>query len=454
VDGEEGDVSMNNSMDAQDPLDSEAESQVSEPPPVPRGKVLRRIAHDHDVSSDDDDEDDAMNHNDDNHDPEAEDENHDEDEDDVLQVASVVAEGEEDIVSEAETSIVVDEEETSIATPFKDNDTFDKDVAVAEVVMDGNDSDDASEVAAVIAEVVPKKIRKKPGPKPKNKDGKKKETSSSKKKKSSGDGKKRGKGGTSGSDVGKGLTHGAAVSREKLEAAKKARDVLLSSLKETPFRVSDSHVIQNFGRIIVENDESAETLFSNSTALYPIGFSCDRYEFSPVHGRILKLRCEILDGGRIEVEKRSSLGDSTSGTSEKYKGPYFRITWGQGIDELDDGKPFPFDLYTASAPIGNDVDTVAVPMGLDVPIIPEAGMRVKVRFEDGLWSRGMIKKVMKKNEEQETKEKKKGGKSISKNRDKDVFVLSIVYDDGMKEEIAFPDPDVMLISPGMFVLDL
>jgi hypothetical protein len=223
----------------------------------------------------------------------------------------------------------------------------------------------------------------------------------------------------------------------------------LSSLKETPFKVSDSHVIQNFGRIMVENDESAKTLFSNSTALFPVGFSCDRYEFSPLHGRILKLRCEILDGGKIE----RAFEESTSETSEKYKGPYFRITWGQGIDELDDGKPFPFDLYTASAPIGNDVDTVAVPMGLDVPIIPEAGMRVKVRFQESLWSRGVIKKVIKKNGEQEPpKEKKRGGKGISKTRNKDLFLLSIIYDDGMKEDIAFPDPDVMLISPGMFII--
>lgn len=441
---DEADVSMNASLESQDPPDSnaesESESQVSQvasvPVPRPRGKVLRKIPVD-DIASDNDDDDDEN------------DKSMDDNDEDALQVASIV--GDEEEISDIETSIVEEEEETSIASPIKDVDACDKDVAVAEVVMEEHDSD-ASEVAAVVAEVVPKKVRKKPGPKPKNKDGTKKDTSTSKKRKMGTDEKKHGKKTSSGMNVVKELSVGSTLSREKLEAACKARDVLLSSLKETPFKVSESHVIHNFGRIIVENNPTTEPLFSNPTALYPVGFSCDRYEFSPVHGRIIKLRCEILDGRQIKIDEKADVAQNATELGKKYEGPYFRITWGQGIDELEDGKPFPFDLYTSSAAIGNDVDTVAVPMGLDVPIIPETGMRVKVRFEDGLWCRGTIKKATKKTQIQESKDKKVG-KNVSKNKNKDNFTISIAYDDGMKEDICFPDPDVMLIAPGSEGID-
>ena len=358
----------------------------------PRGKVLRLPSK----NNDDDDED-----------------------DEDVQVAAVIA-GDDD------TSVV----ETSIAEPIPDNEkrSEDNDIAIAQVVADGIESD-----TPVVAEVVPKKVRKKPGPKPK-----KKEKNGTKDKTS---GKKRKKKGSK-------ILGSLVITRDKLEAAQKARDILLSSMKHTPLKVSDSHVIQNIGRVVVENDESKEPVFSNPTSLFPIGFCCDRYEFSPVHGRIIKLRCEILDGREIEknlVSEKKKEEGSASKKKRTYKGPLFRITWGQGVDNLTDGKPFPFDLYSSSAPMGGEVDTVAVPMGLDVSVVPEAGMRVKVRFEKEKWYRGTIKKVVKKDPAAEAKEKKKGTRS--KKNKKLHYLINIKYDDGMKEEIAYPDPDVVLIAP-------
>ena len=400
----------------------------------PRGKVLR-------IPTRDDDGDDGDGDGDDSDDD-------DSDEEDAPQVA-VVADEEDlsiaDSMAEEETSIREDEESdeevvavSAIKSKNGSGGDEEEDVAVAAVVVDGNDSD-ASEVAAV-AEVVPKKVRKKPGPKPKDKG-----TPRSGDKRKSGGGTPRRKRSASDSDV---SVNASTISREKLEAAQQARDILLASMQQTPFQISDSHVVRNFGRIKIE-DESSEPLFSNATSLFPVGFSCDRHEFSPVHGRVIKLRCEILDSRVLQVPSDES-GEEDKKSAAKTDGPIFRITWGQGIDELDDGKPFPFDLYSASAPLSNGVDTVAVPVGLDtVSIKPEKEMRVKVRFDDDIWYRGTIIGVCKKAPTPEAKEKKKRGtRSASKTTNTNQFIVSIEYDDGMKEEVVYPDPDVILVAPG------
>jgi len=411
----------NDETDNDDNDDDDDNSQIQVVMERPRGKVLRLPTRDDDSSGDDDDD------------------------DDDIQVAAVVGDdnGENEDFSIAETSYA-EEASMSFATPMKDNDGDDKEVAVAEVVMDGNESEN-SEAAPVVAEVV-KKVRKKPGPKPKNRDGTKK---GSDKRKGSGD--KRRKRPESGSK-GEGHARESTISRDKLEAAQKARDILLTSIKGTPFHITDSHIIQNFGRVVVEKDSSKEPVFSNATSLFPVGFCCDRYEFSPVHGREIKLRCEILDKkeliANIKEEEPKANGDEKKSKSKSKKGPLFRITWGQGVDELQDGKPFPFDLYSASSPLGGEVDTVAVPMGLDVAVVPEPGMRVKVKFDDDVWYHGTIKKVSKKEASKKVEEKKKGTRSASKKGKKSHHAISIIYDDGMKEEIAFPDPDVMLVAPG------
>ncbi len=316
-----------------------------------------------------------------------------------------------------------------------------EEVAIAAaVVVDGNASDASGEVVAV-AEVVPKKVRKKPGPKK----GWKKKLAAEKAAKSvlnegrKGNGSKHFKKSGGGSDSDADDIRTASVSRDRLEAAQAARDVFINSVPHTPFKFSESHTVRNFGRIKIEGD-SSDPLFSNATSLFPVGYSGDRYEFSPVHGRIIKMRCDILDGNKIKTSKATD-------NDKIGKGPIFRIAWGMGIDELDDGRPFPFDLYSAAAPLGNEVDTVAVPLGLDsMNIVPQADMRVKVLFENDTWYRGTISKVALKKEESTTGRKKPGPKP--KKSKKGAFVVSILYDDGMKEDVNYPDPDVVLVAPG------
>lgn len=85
------------------------------------------------------------------------------------------------------------------------------------------------------------------------------------------------------------------------------------------------------------------------------------------------------------------------------------------------------------------INSVAVPMGPDVVLVPEPGMRVKVRFDGNVWYHGTIKKAYK--------------KKPSKDSDESHHVINIIYDDGTKEEeVAFPDPDIMLVAPGKIFL--
>lgn len=208
-----------------------------------------------------------------------------------------------------------------------------------------------------------------------------------------------------------------------LDAASAAREMLLQTVPSLPIRINESFVVRSFGQLNVQSADK----FSTSSALYPVGFCCDRYEFSPVHGRVLKFRCGILDG------KRSSL---------EYDGPVFRVMWGQGVDEDVDKVDYPYDPYTNSAPIASpeNGDVVAVPAsvgGNHEIALPTAGMRVKVRFEKDQYYYGTIQSV----EEDEGEKKKKKRRSAE---------ISIAYDDGFTEEAVFPDPDIMLVMPGMY----
>lgn len=289
----------------------------------------------------------------------------------------------------------------------------------------------SSQDTPIVAAVVTKKTRKKPTSSTKKKTVSPKKSKSSKK-------KSPGRQKISDSDL---SSHTNAISRERLEAAQQARNFLISTVGQIPFTASDSHIVQNFGRIKVEDSESP--LFSTPTSLFPVGFICDRYEFSPVHGRVIKMRCEILDGNNFEENAKAIHG------LQNYKGPIFRISWGEGIDELRDGKPFPFDVYSSCSPLMNGVDTIAVPLGFRSNIIkPEKDMRVLVRFDNDSFYRGTIRKVISVDQKREEDDSAK--KRSSKKKQQQTYKITIKYDDGLIEETLFPDPDISLVSPGKF----
>jgi hypothetical protein len=257
------------------------------------------------------------------------------------------------------------------------------------------------------------------------------------------------------------------VAAEKAAAAREARTALQEAVANLPHAVTDLYCIRSFGRIKPEyNASPIDALYSSPHSIYPVGFSCDRFEFSPVHGRVIKMRCDILDGSslreyreeqakkdgptkvKIEDGHEPALVDEKVMSSEKENvedlgdGPVFRVTWGEGVDEDKVLEPScPFDPYIASAHLGWDVDAIAVPLSSNKgnkPLgFPEVGMRVSVRFDKCKMYGGSITNV-------------KPMEKQAKNSKKAICNITIQYDDGVTEVAAFPDPDIVVAYQGEF----
>lgn len=224
-----------------------------------------------------------------------------------------------------------------------------------------------------------------------------------------------------------GSSKAKSIDPKRMKMAATARELLYETVPRLPFPLNDQYVIRNFGRLKIERG-GKNSKYCNSTALYPVGFSCDRYEFSPVHGRVLKLRCSILDGSNTGKD-----------------GPVFRIMWGQGVDEDVDLVEYPYDLFSNSAPIGigGIEDSMAVPANEHYQpshsmehVLPTQGMRVKVRFRKDEEHHGTITSAI-------PEENKDGGKRKQRN-----VKITVRYDDGSTEDAIFPDPDISLVMPG------
>lgn len=253
------------------------------------------------------------------------------------------------------------------------------------------------------------------------------------------------------------------VSAEKAEAAQSARNKLQEAVTRLPHKFSDSHTIRSFGRINPEyNVSPLDALYSSPHAIYPMGFSCDRFEFSPVHGRVIKMRCDILDGSSLREQREQMQKDEAKLKSDESgepmlvdekmpgeqdienlgDGPVFRVTWGEGVEQDKILEPScPFDPYVASAHLGGGVDAIAVPLSSkkgklkgNTMGLPEVGMRVSVRFDKSKMYGGAITKV-------KPSEKKTKNKMV-------VCSITIQYDDGVTEVSDFPDPDIVVAHQG------
>ena len=251
---------------------------------------------------------------------------------------------------------------------------------------------------------------------------------------------------------------------KKVVAARDARSWLRESVSSLPLSMGDIQVL-SFGQICIRSLPSststpipqaallAKNPFHTATSLYPVGFSCDRYELSPVHGRILKMRCTILDGRSIKANQKFG---GFPVQNDLPDGPVFRITWGRGIDEDTPGSTpstanrniekveYSFDPFAQSKPIVSTGSTKNDTLIMDAvkstkrsSIIPKVGMRVKVFCEKDVYFPGTIATV------NESKPVVTNGKKKRKR-----YLVMIHYDDGIKEEMTFPDPDIELLSPG------
>jgi hypothetical protein len=223
------------------------------------------------------------------------------------------------------------------------------------------------------------------------------------------------------------------ISRDRQEAASEARRMLVDTVPRLPVSVAETHVVRSFGRIYVESSatEEKESRYSSANALYPIGFSCDRYEFSPIHGRVLKMRCTIFEGNDLKKKQRRH-----GFTSDYPDGPVFRVMWGQGVDDDAEIVDYPFDAYSSSAPISTDTNLeVAVPFdgkSRNADMEPEEGMRVRVRHDNDVWYTGTIVAV---------------GDFIEVIQNVTTYEITINYDDGAVEDTYFPDPDISICPP-------
>jgi hypothetical protein len=249
---------------------------------------------------------------------------------------------------------------------------------------------------------------------------------------------------------------------QRVEAAMDARAMLQETAPMLPVPVGET-LVRSFGRLYLQSLPSAAaqpppppassagspgskkkkdpvqvlSKFNTTSALYPIGFSCDRYEFSPVHGRTIKMRCSILDGRSVKAKQKEE-GYAVQTTLPD--GPVFRIMWGRGVDEETEIE-LPFDPSAHSPPI---VKTGSKQMDALLKesirsqastLLPDRAMRVKVRFDNNEFYFGVVQKVG-------------TPKTVTKNKKKHPEVdITILYDDGSTESITYPDPDVTLLMP-------
>ena len=90
-------------------------------------------------------------------------------------------------------------------------------------------------------------------------------------------------------------THKQALDRSA--AIEHARNLLLMEVPALPAMIGGSKhaLVTNFGTIPLL-PSGVYNPYVGTKHLYSKGFSCVKYEFSPVHGRVIPLKCQIIEG--------------------------------------------------------------------------------------------------------------------------------------------------------------
>ena len=346
--------------------------------------------------------------------------------DEPMEVEAVVADEDDDEEDDDDEEAIVEAAPVEVVAADDEEDDDDEseaaeeEVVVAAMILPEEDA--VEEVAAVVAAPAVSSPAKKSAPKkkkatPKKKTAEKKETkpaaTSSKKKK-----KKTSSAGASSKSSGSAaVTEVWPVNPARVDIAKEARALLHETVQHLPVVLAETQV-RSLGQLVLKAPNVA-TPFCTTSALYPVGFSCDRFEFSPVHGRLIQLRCTILDAVRVRELQKERQAARLWPVAD---GPIFRVMWGLGVDE---------EKWADSTQIPHQVQP---PMGGPQmrlpPIKPLVDQRVRVRFEKKEYYTGVITAVA----------------SAGKN-----FKIAIKYDDGsVEKDTPFPDPDISLLTPGKY----
>ena len=335
-----------------------------------------------------------------------------------MEVEAVVADEDDDLDDDEDD----EEEEAAVveAAPVMGYELDDGQVSVVKE-NDGDDDEEGEEAEVVVATVLPEEPTPQPVPAKKATPPKKKKPAAPKKKTpekkdTKPKPKKKKKPGTSSakSSSQATVTEVWPVDSKRVDLAKEARALLHDTVQHLPVVLAETQV-RSLGQLKLKGP-SVQTPFCTTTSLYPVGFSCDRFEFSPVHGRLLQLRCTILDAARVRQLQKERHAKALWPHAE---GPIFRVLWGLGVDEdkwADDAQ-FPFQ---APPPLGGPTKLHKV--------APVVGQPVRVRFERQEYYTGVITDVS------------TAGKG---------WKISIRYDDGtVEKDTPFPDADVKLLTPG------
>lgn len=348
--------------------------------------------------------------------------------DEPMEVEAVVADEDDEEDDDDDEEAIVEAAPVEVVAAEDDDDDSESEAAEEEVVVAAMvlPEEDAvvEEVAAVVEapaaaaapapakKATPKK--KKAAPKKKaadKKDTKQTASVASKKKK-----KKSSSAGSSSKPSGAAtVTEVWPVNAARVDFAKEARSLLHDTVQHLPVVLAETQV-RSLGQLKLKAPNTA-TPFCTTSALYPVGFSCDRFEFSPVHGRLIQLRCTILDAARVRQLQKDRQATNLWPHAD---GPIFRVMWGLGVDEEKwaDSTQIPFQVQP---PMGGPQTRLS-------PIKPLIDQRVRVRFEKKEYYNGVITAVG----------------NAGKN-----FKISIKYDDGsVEKDTPFPDPDISLLTPG------
>jgi hypothetical protein len=244
------------------------------------------------------------------------------------------------------------------------------------------------------------------------------------------------------------------ASPKSLSAARDARALLHEAVQNLPLALEET-TVRSFGRLKVLSDPFGENRYATAGALYPVGFSCDRYEFSPIHGRHLKIRCSILDGKKVREQQKAA--GVPANQQVKADGPVFRLMWGNAVDEDAAHVEYPYLPQAHSAPItsGSVALAIADPNAGSAAagggkggassraarrtLEPSAGMRVRVYYDKNEWHNGTIVESVERPSPPAAGKKKAPPKTYN---------IKIRYDDASLEEIVYPDSDVGLLLPG------
>jgi hypothetical protein len=128
----------------------------------------------------------------------------------------------------------------------------------------------------------------------------------------------------------------ALEARQRLQRTITKLPCVVPSLASKPEETATSWFsLRSLGQLVLQPDmEKQSTAYIPHPArLHPVNACVDRYEFSPVHGRVLRLRCTILHWATVQQLQQQMGVPVHPQPPDGPNCPLFRISWGRGIDD-------------------------------------------------------------------------------------------------------------------------